>query len=317
MLFAAVGHAHCSTGMHVRTLFLVLVATTTVFAGTPPVVGGSTVPSGKWPDAVAVLGAKGMCTGTLIAPTVVVTAGHCAGIEANQVIANTTDYASGGGARANIKSVTAYPDWKNTFDVSVIVLETPIAGIEPRAVGTACTFTTFTTASHVHLVGFGRTTETGSGGNTQLHEAMASVRDPDCSKGLGCEPAIAPGGEFVAGGDGTDSCFGDSGGPVYLDTASGQVLIGAVSRGVDGSSSVCGGGGIYVRTDKIVDWLEATAKTTITKNACAAQPSSDGSDSGSSSAGAGTDAGGCAASSPSFALAPFAALLLLLRRRRR
>ncbi len=304
------GHAH------VRSVVILLVATTTVYAGTAPVVGGSIVPSGKWPDAVAVIGTKGTCTGTLIAPTVVITAGHCAEIEAQQVIANTTDYANNGGTHANIKSVTAYPDWEDTYDVSVIVLATPITGIAPRAVGTACTFSAFAAASQVHLVGFGLTTEAGSGGNTKLHEAMASVRDPDCSKEIGCAPAIAPGGEFVAGGDGTDSCFGDSGGPVYLDTAFGQVLIGAVSRGVDGSSSACGGGGIYVRTDKIVDWLEATAATTITKDDCAAQPSSDGSDSGSSSAGAGIDTGGCAASSPSLALAPFAALLLRRRRRR-
>ena len=45
--------------------------------------------------------------------------------------------------------------------------------------------------------------------------------------GMGCNPNVAPGGEFIAGGSGTaDSCFGDSGGPVYLDTPAGPVLIG-------------------------------------------------------------------------------------------
>ena len=37
-------------------------------ASTAPVIGGTAVPAGKWPDAVAVLGAQGACTGTLIAP---------------------------------------------------------------------------------------------------------------------------------------------------------------------------------------------------------------------------------------------------------
>src|SRR5262245_43467687 len=42
-----------------------------------PVVGGTAVPPGKWPDAVAVLAPTAACTGTLIAPDVVLTAGHC------------------------------------------------------------------------------------------------------------------------------------------------------------------------------------------------------------------------------------------------
>jgi secreted trypsin-like serine protease len=300
----------------VSLLLPALLVTTTALAGTAPVVGGSSVPTGKWPDAVAVIGTKGTCTGTLIAPTVVLTAGHCSGIDAKQVIANTIDYAGSGGLHANIKSVTAYPSWETSYDVSVILLATPITGITPRALGTACTFSAFSATSQVHLVGFGLTTEAGSGGNTQLHEAMATVRDPDCSNGLGCEPAIAPGGEFVAGGNGTDSCFGDSGGPVYLDTADGPVLVGAVSRGVDGSSSACGGGGIYVRTDKIIGWIETTAGTSVTKDACSGQVLSEAATGGSGSADSGTGTGGCAVASPSLGLAPLAALLMLRRRRR-
>src|SRR4030095_12862362 len=56
------------------------------------VIGGTEVPAGKWPDAVAVLGAQGSCTGTLIAPDVVLTAGHCAEVNPTQIIANTTTY---------------------------------------------------------------------------------------------------------------------------------------------------------------------------------------------------------------------------------
>ena len=102
---------------------------------------------------------------------------------------------------------------------------------------------------------------------------MAPVVDPDCSGGNGCNPQVAPGGEFVAGGGGTDSCFGDSGGPVYLDTPRGAVVIGAVSRGVDGAATPCGGGGIYVRTDKVIAWIEETAARAIAKDDCSAEAS--------------------------------------------
>lgn len=257
------------------------------------IIGGSNVEPGQWPDAVAVIGTNGTCTGTLIAPDVVLTAGHCAGVHPEQVIANTIDYSqSSDGVRVRVASTTPYPSWQSEYDVSVIVLASPIEGVEPRKVGTGCTFQGFSRTTPVRLVGYGATDLTGTAANTALRQAMTQVSDPDCSGGRGCKQAIAPGGEFVAGGSGTaDSCFGDSGGPVYLDTPNGPVVVGAVSRGVDGSSTPCGGGGIYVRTDKLVDWIEQTTERAVAQDDCtgAAYSSEDMPDPQTSSV-------GCAAS---------------------
>src|SRR6188508_2660685 len=52
-----------------------------------PIIGGTSAPAGKWPDTVAVLGPQSACSGTLIAPDVVLTAGHCYGTMTT-VIAN-------------------------------------------------------------------------------------------------------------------------------------------------------------------------------------------------------------------------------------
>lgn len=233
------------------------------------VIGGSAVPAGKWPDAVAVVGAQGSCTGTLIAPDIVLTAGHCADAGLTQVIANTTNYMQGGGVRSQIASITAYPNWETTFDVAIVKLATPITTVTPRGVGAACTFQGFSSNMMVHLVGFGLTDTAGQGNNTTLREATAPVTDPTCSGGGGCSTGAAPAGEFIAGGNGTDSCFGDSGGPVYLDTPRGTMVIAAVSRGLDNSPTPCGGGGIYVRTDKVLQWIEQTAGHPVTKDSCA------------------------------------------------
>jgi len=233
-----------------------------------PIVGGTVVPPGKWPDTVAVLGTQGSCTGTLIAPDVVLTAGHCEDANPTQVVANTTNFNAPGGIRAQVRSVIAYPNWENTFDVAVVLLQQPITGVTPRAVGAGCTFQDFTENRMVRLVGFGLTDVLGQGDNTVLHEAMAPVLDADCSGGNGCAPGAAPAGEFVAGGNGTDSCYGDSGGPVYLDTPRGTMVIGAVSRGLDNSPTPCGGGGIYVRTDKILTWIEQVAGKPVSKDSC-------------------------------------------------
>ena len=287
------------------------------------VVGGTTVQPGQWPDAVAVLGTNGSCTGTLIAPDVVLTAGHCAGIKPTQVIANTVDYSQSAGVRVQVAKTVAYPNWQVEYDVAVLVLASPIEGVTPRKIGTSCTFQNFSRSTAVRLVGFGATDAMGQTANTQLKQAMTAVTDPECTGGQGCKQEIAPGGEFVAGGTGTaDSCFGDSGGPVYLDTPIGAVVIGAVSRGVDGSDTPCGGGGIYVRTDKIIDWIESAAARTIAKDDCvgggdedlADGTGSDGDDSGDeyANAGAGCSAGGSAGAGVVGLL-----LLALVGRRRR
>jgi secreted trypsin-like serine protease len=65
--------------------------------------------------------------------------------------------------------------------------------------------------------------------------------------------------EFLAGGrsNGTvaDTCFGDSGGPVYVVNANGShTLLGITSRGI---GNVCGNGGIYTRIDAHRDWILA------------------------------------------------------------
>ena len=256
------------------------------------IVGGSNVPSGKWPDTVAVIGPQGACTGTLIAPDVVLTAGHCAEIAPNAVVANTTDYEGTAGVRVGVTRTVAYPNWENTYDVAIVILSQPITTVTPRRVGTACTFTNFAPSTMVHLVGFGATDQAGMAANTLLKEATAAVTDPVCSGGNGCQTAVAPGGEFIAGGSGqADSCFGDSGGPVYLDTPRGAIVIGAVSRGVENSPTACGGGGIYVRTDKILQWIEQTAGKAVAKDDCVTGPDTGGTGTGSGS-GSGTGSGG-------------------------
>lgn len=278
------------------------------------IVGGTDVAPGMWPDTVAVLGKTGVCTGTLIAPDVVLTAGHCADITPTYVVANTTNYAVSGGAKVAVLRTVAYPDWDHTYDVSVIILSQPINSVTPRRIGTACSYDEFQPDTMVRLVGFGATDAGGATSNTHLKEAMTAVVDPVCSGPYGCNKVVAPGGEFVAGGSGNaDSCFGDSGGPVYLETERGPILVGAVSRGVNNSATPCGGGGIYVRTDNIIQWIEDTAGHAVMKDDCVGAAPMDAAD-------APTDEVGCNATgtgSASLAFSVLALGLAVARRRRR
>jgi MYXO-CTERM domain-containing protein len=106
---------------------------------------------------------------------------------------------------------------------------------------------------------------------------------------VGCQRAIAPRGEFMAGGSGVDACFGDSGGPVYLETADGPALIGVVSRGMSVAGVPCGNGGIYVRADKVVSWVQSVTGARLERSAgCDQDSPADGE--------GGVDPGGCATS---------------------
>jgi secreted trypsin-like serine protease len=239
-----------------------------VLSSSVSVVGGTPVKPGVWRDAVAVLSRSSACTGTLIAPDVVLTAGHCIDASPVAVIVDTVDYGQPGGEPIRVQWSLAYPDWQHAYDVGVVVLEHP-ATARPRAVAAACSARDGLVAGAlVHLVGFGLTTRSGTGNNTRLHEAQIPIVDPTCDDDPACMPAIAPGGEFTAGGHGPDACFGDSGGPIYVDTTAGPALIGVVSRAFATGDSPCSGGGVYVRADKVMPWIQRVTHQTIQRTHC-------------------------------------------------
>jgi len=256
-----------------------------------PVVGGTTVKPGAWPDVVAVLTAGGgLCSGTLLGADLVLTAAHCTDDQPVEVIVGAVDLSEPGGQIRKVSWSKSYPHWTEQYDVGVVMLEHPVFA-KQRAIASGCsTRDQLVRGTMLDIVGFGLTTAAGTGDNTSLHQAKMPVTDPDCTRDPACAAAIAPGGEFVAGGHGTDACFGDSGGPVYITTALGPALIGVVSRGLASSPQPCGDGGIYVRADKVVDWIESTTGRKVDRVPCDT-PADDGGD-GLSDV---LDGGGCSA----------------------
>ena len=100
-----------------------------------PVIGGGDSPAGKWPDCAAMYyptGDQG-CTGTLIAPTVAITAGHCiydGGPSAILVGTNSLAKRAEGEFLPVMKRVP-YPASQSSYDISVLVLGQP-SRITPR-----------------------------------------------------------------------------------------------------------------------------------------------------------------------------------------
>lgn len=251
---------------------LACVALPTVAAASPaPVVGGDDAKAGKWPDVAAILyptldGDQALCSGTLVAPTVVLTAGHCfvesEGLPDNVLVGTNSLDKPEAGEILEIDHGIVYPDSDFTEDLAVLVLARA-SKQPPRAIATGWARTDIVNGAAVALVGYGAVDRQANMFIDELQEAKSTITDAGCTQQLGCNEAAQPDGELGAGGDGVDTCPGDSGGPLYLTTKHGTYLAGVTSRSYDDARFPCSEGGIYVRPDKLVAWIEREAGVAI------------------------------------------------------
>jgi len=259
--------------MRAAVVLVALGALGTATAGETPVIGGGSAAAGKWPDVAAILFPSGStdtqeCTGVLIAPTVVITAGHCfvasEGLPDNVLLGTISLDHPETGETIAIASGMQFPDAEESEDVTVLVLA-HAAAETPRAIATGWARLDITNGAAVELVGYGAVDKNGSDYIPELQEAMTTITDADCSTSPGCNTLAQPAGELGAGGMGIDTCPGDSGGPLYVLTDHGTFLAGVTSRSYDNAMFACSEGGIYERPDKVVDWIEMVAGVPVTR----------------------------------------------------
>jgi len=211
------------------------------------------------------------CTGTLVGKNVVVTAGHCffcagGGASGASIAYVGTDISKPGTV---IKGkITRHPKYSQGGlhnDLSVIVLESdvPETVAKPRRIATKAEIDN---ATFVRAVGFGNSdfqSTTGFGIKRLVDIPVASIscsRTNDSTK-YGCDKKL----ELVAGflSLGSDTCNGDSGGPIYVLTGDEDAskdenwaIAGATSRATSTAARPCGDGGIYPRLDQYLEFIK-------------------------------------------------------------
>lgn len=213
------------------------------------IVGG--IPTTDYPDCCAIGDDDGFfCTGTLIAPRLVVTAKHCQGVTRVFLKGSDVRHLEDGEVR-RVVDEKAHPD----SDIRVLILESD-STVKPRHVAQGAEIGN---PKKARLVGFGTVNLAGTVGyglkrRVDVPITSLGCATPEDETKFGCNC----GKEMVAGHRGLlkDSCRGDSGGPLYIKNADGGYsILGATSRGLGNTANVCGDGGIYVRVDQFLDWI--------------------------------------------------------------
>jgi V8-like Glu-specific endopeptidase len=207
-----------------------------------PIVGGSVDTGDPAVVAITYFG-QDFCTGTLVAPRVVVTAAHCldetltGGVPFTDFDVFFGTETDAGGVSIHVSGGMLHPGWDADSldnDIGVLALELP-APAEPVKMNRTAFHDGFV-GRPLRIVGFGVTSATSTESGTK-RQATSEVTSYDAD-------------DFHYGGTPGQTCFGDSGGPGFMTLQDGvEYLVGVTSWG----DEECMFFGVDTRIDAYLD----------------------------------------------------------------
>lgn len=229
-----------------------------------PSFGGQEVETCGFPSVVAVADdVDAYCSGTLVAPDVVLFAGHCI-LELGDIPPTRMLFGESVASPARAVAVTdcAYhpdfttPNQQPNHDVAYCLLESPVDDVPIIPIAAGCELEGLVEGIEGTAVGFGADSIEGSGFGIK-RQVSFEISEVD----------TADGGLWGMGPDQDTQgiCGGDSGGPLFARLADGQLrLVGVASLGSCGDAPAGLNDSGYAMVAPDIEWLESASGRDLT-----------------------------------------------------